>query len=72
MQNLHITAAEAMQALNIPQEDRDRIQKTLANEQHAKAGTSGCTARPRFLYGAPGMGNNQVVKDHYALGSRKR
>ena len=31
MQNLHITAEEAMQALNIPQEDRDRIQKALAN-----------------------------------------
>ena len=26
----------------------------------------------RFLYCAPGMGNNYVVKDHYALGSRKR
>ena len=25
-----------------------------------------------FLFGAPGMGNNQVMKDHYALGSRKR
>ena len=24
------------------------------------------------FHGAPGMGNNQVVKDHYALGSRKR
>ena len=23
-------------------------------------------------YCAPGMGNNWVVKDHYALGSRKR
>ena len=32
MQNLHMTAEEAMQALNIPQEDRDRIQKALANE----------------------------------------
>ena len=31
MQNLHMTAEEAMQALNIPQEDRDRIQKALAN-----------------------------------------
>lgn len=24
------------------------------------------------LFCAPGMGNNRVVKDHYALGSRKR
>ena len=24
------------------------------------------------LCSAPGMGNNWVVKDHYALGSRKR
>ena len=31
MQNLHMTAEEAMHALNIPQEDRDRIQKALAN-----------------------------------------
>ena len=27
---------------------------------------------PALLYSAPGMGNNWVVKDHYALGSRKR
>ena len=25
-----------------------------------------------IFYCAPGMGNNWVVKDHYALGSRKR
>ena len=25
-----------------------------------------------FSSSAPGMGNNWVVKDHYALGSRKR
>ena len=31
MQNLHMTAEDAMEALNIPQEDRDRIKKALAN-----------------------------------------
>ena len=31
MQNLHMTAEDAMKALNIPQEDRDRIKKALAN-----------------------------------------
>ena len=29
------------------------------------------SSSPLFVC-APGMGNNQVVKDHYALGSRKR
>ena len=31
MQNLHMTAEDAMKALNIPQEDRDRIKQALAN-----------------------------------------
>ena len=31
MQNLHMTAEDAMKVLNIPQEDRDRIKKALAN-----------------------------------------
>ena len=31
MQNLHMTAEDAMKALNIPPEDRDRIKKALAN-----------------------------------------
>ena len=31
MQNLHMTAEDTMKALNIPQEDRDRIKKALAN-----------------------------------------
>ena len=31
MQNLHMTAEDAMKALNIPQEARDRIKKALAN-----------------------------------------
>ena len=29
-------------------------------------------AAPRLCISAPGMGNNSVVKVHYALGSRKR
>ena len=31
MQNLHMTAEDAMEVLNIPQEDRDRIKQALAN-----------------------------------------
>ena len=31
MQNLHMTAEDAMKVLNIPQEDRDRIKQALAN-----------------------------------------
>ena len=31
MQNLHMTAEDAMKALNIPPEDRDHIKKALAN-----------------------------------------
>ena len=31
MQNLHMTAEDAMKALNVPQEDRDRIKQELAN-----------------------------------------
>ena len=31
MQNLHMTAEDAMKALNVPQEDRDRIKQALAN-----------------------------------------
>jgi hypothetical protein len=31
MQNLHMTVEDAMKALNIPQEDRDRIKNALAN-----------------------------------------
>ena len=31
MQNLHMTAEDAMKALNIPPEDRDRIKQALAN-----------------------------------------
>ena len=28
------------------------------------------SSEPFFAYGAPGMGNNLVVKVHYRLGSR--
>ena len=31
MQNLHMTVEDAMKALNIPQEDHDRIKNALAN-----------------------------------------
>ena len=31
MQNMHMTVDEALNVMNVPQEDRDRIKKALAN-----------------------------------------
>ena len=31
MQNMHMTVDEALNVMNVPQEDRDRIKQALAN-----------------------------------------